>query len=48
MPDLRISLNSIVDAMRDFLSDIRVMERNPNEEADLESSSDNDGNDYLT
>ncbi|CAG9805699.1 unnamed protein product [Chironomus riparius] len=48
IPDLRISLNSIVDAMRDFLSDIRVMERNPNEEADLESSSDNDGNDYLT
>lgn len=48
IPDLRISLNSIVDAMRDFLSDIRVMERNPNEEADLESSSDNDANDYLT
>lgn len=49
LPDLRISLNSIVDAMRDFLSDIRVMERNPNEEADLESSSsDNDANDYLT
>ncbi|KAG5681607.1 hypothetical protein PVAND_011023 [Polypedilum vanderplanki] len=49
LPDLRISLNSIVDAMRDFLSDIRVMERNPNEEADLESSSDDDNpNDYLT
>lgn len=47
LPDLRISLNSIVDAMRDFLSDIRAVERNPNEEADLESSSDNE-NDYLT
>jgi hypothetical protein len=39
LPDLRISLNSIVDAMRDFLSDIRVMDRNEN---DLESSSDDD------
>jgi hypothetical protein len=51
LPDLRISLTSIVDAMRDFLSDIRVtaMERNANEEADLESSSsDDDPNDYLT
>lgn len=48
LPDLRISLNSIVDAMRDFLSDIRATER-PNEEADLEStSSDDDPNDYLT
>jgi Transcriptional repressor TCF25 len=38
LPDLRVSLNSIVDAMRDFLSDIRVMDRNPNE-GDMESSS---------
>jgi hypothetical protein len=46
LPDFRVSINSIVDAMRDFLSDIRVMERNPNEEAEDESSSsDNDVND---
>lgn len=45
LPDLRVSLNSIVDAMRDFLSDIRVMDRNPNE-GDMESSSsDQDDND---
>lgn len=47
--DIRNSLNSIVDAMRDFLSDIRVMERNPNDDGDLESSSDEeDVNNYLT
>lgn len=37
--ELRHSLNSIVDAMRDFLSDIRVMERNPNEDGEDEDSS---------
>lgn len=47
IPDLRISLNSIVDAMRDFLSDIRVMDRNPNE-GDLESSSSDDDANELT
>lgn len=36
--ELRQSLNSIVDAMRDFLSDIRVMERNPNEDGEDEDS----------
>lgn len=47
--DLRQSLNSIVDAMRDFLSDIRVMERNPNEDGeDEDSTSGEDVNDYLT
>lgn len=48
--ELRQSLNSIVDAMRDFLSDIRVMERNPNEDGEDEDSSsgEEDVNDYLT
>lgn len=48
--ELRQSLNSIVDAMRDFLSDIRVMERNPNEDGEDEESSsgEEDVNDYLT
>uniref|UniRef100_A0A336KKI3 CSON009574 protein n=1 Tax=Culicoides sonorensis TaxID=179676 RepID=A0A336KKI3_CULSO len=47
--ELRTSLNSIVDAMRDFLSNIRVPER-PND-ADVdedEESSDDEPNDYLT
>lgn len=46
----RHSLNSIVDAMRDFLSDIRVMERNPNEDGGDEDSTsgEEDVNDYLT
>lgn len=47
--DLRNSLSSIVDAMRDFLTNIRVPER-PND-ADVdenESSDDDDANDYLT
>lgn len=46
---LRHSLNSIVDAMRDFLTNIRVPER-PND-ADVdenESSEDDEPNDYLT
>lgn len=47
LPDLRISLNSIVDAMRDFLSDIRVMDRNPNE-GDMESSSSDEDANELT
>lgn len=48
--ELRQSLNSIVDAMRDFLSDIRVMERNPNEDGEDEDSTsgEEDVNDYLT
>lgn len=48
--ELRQSLNSIVDAMRDFLSDIRVMERNPNEDGEDEESTsgEEDINDYLT
>lgn len=48
--ELRHSLNSIVDAMRDFLSDIRVMERNPNEDGEDEDSTsgEEDVNDYLT
>lgn len=47
--ELRHSLNSIVDAMRDFLTNIRVPER-PND-ADVdenESSEDDEPNDYLT
>lgn len=43
--ELRTSLNSIVDAMRDFLSNIRVPER-PND-ADGESTEE-EANDYLT
>ncbi|CRL02217.1 CLUMA_CG015398, isoform A [Clunio marinus] len=48
--EFRQSLNSIVDAMRDFLSDIRVLERNPNEDGEDENSStgEEDVNDYLT
>lgn len=47
--ELRHSLNSIVDAMRDFLTNIRVPDR-PND-ADVdenESSEDDEPNDYLT
>lgn len=40
--ELRHSLNSIVDAMRDFLSDIRVMERNPDEDGEDEDSPSDD------
>lgn len=48
--ELRQSLNSIVDAMRDFLADIRVMERNQNEDGEDEDSTsgEEDVNDYLT
>lgn len=43
------SLNSIVDAMRDFLSDIRVLERPNDADVDDNESSDGDEpNDYLT
>lgn len=43
------SLNSIVDAMRDFLSDIRVLERPNDADVDENESSDGDEqNDYLT
>lgn len=42
-------LNSIVDAMRDFLSDIRVLERPNDADVDDNESSDGDEqNDYLT
>jgi len=47
--ELRSSVNSIVESVRDFLSDIRVIERNPNDDGDDDSSSNgNEGNDYLT
>lgn len=43
------SLNSIVDAMRDFLSDIRVLERpNDADVDDDESTDDDEQNNYLT
>ncbi|XP_055626458.1 transcription factor 25 [Toxorhynchites rutilus septentrionalis] len=43
------SLNSIVDAMRDFLSDIRVLERPNDADVDDDGSTDeNEQNDYLT
>lgn len=43
------SLNSIVDAMRDFLSDIRVLERPNDADVDDDESSDEDEqNNYLT
>ncbi|XP_053684190.1 transcription factor 25 [Sabethes cyaneus] len=43
------SLNSIVDAMRDFLSDIRVLERpNDADVDDDESTDENEPNNYLT
>ncbi|GAB0086263.1 transcription factor 25 [Sergentomyia squamirostris] len=47
--DFRASLNNVVDALRDFLSNIRVPER-PND-ADVdenESTDDDEPNDYLT
>lgn len=49
LAELRQSLNSIVDAMRDFLSEIRV-QRNPNEDGGDEDSTsgEEDVNDYLT
>jgi Transcriptional repressor TCF25 len=49
LAELRQSLSSIVDAMRDFLSEIRV-QRNPNEDGEDEDSTsgEEDVNDYLT
>lgn len=44
--ELRNSLNTIVDAMRDFLSDIRVM--GPSGDADENESSDDDDVNNLT
>lgn len=47
--ELRTSLNSIVDAMRDFLSNIRVPERpNDADVDDNESTEEEEANDYLT
>ena len=46
--ELRNSLNSIVDAMRDFLTNIRVAERPNDADVDENESSDDEPNDYLT
>lgn len=46
--ELRHSLNSIVDAMRDFLTNIRVPERPNDADVDENESSDDEPNDYLT
>lgn len=42
------SLHSIVDAMRDFLSDIRVFERPNDADVDDNETTDDEPNDYLT
>lgn len=46
--ELRTSLNSIVDAMRDFLSNIRVPERPNDADVDENESTEEEANDYLT
>jgi len=46
--DFRASVNSIVDAMRNFISDIRVPERPNDADVDENESSDDEPNDYLT
>lgn len=47
--ELRNSLTSVVDAMRDFLSNIRVPELPNDADADDNESTDDDANDeYLT
>lgn len=46
--ELRTSLNSIVDAMRDFLTNVRVPERPNDADVDENESSDDEPNDYLT
>lgn len=46
--ELRNSLNSIVDAMRDFLTNIRVPERPNDADIDENESSEDEPNDYLT
>lgn len=46
--DLRTSLNSIADAMRDFLTNIRVPERPNDADVDENETSDDEPNDYLT
>lgn len=43
--ELRTSLNSIVDAMRDFLSNIRVPERPNDADVDDDESTSNEAND---
>jgi len=46
--DFRASVNSIVDAMRNFISDIRVPERPNDADVDENESSEDEPNDYLT
>lgn len=46
--ELRTSLNSIVDAMRDFLTNVRVPERPNDADVDENESSEDEPNDYLT
>ncbi|XP_031632722.1 transcription factor 25 [Contarinia nasturtii] len=46
--ELRNSLTSVVDAMRDFLSNIRVPELPNDADVDENESTDEDANDYLT
>lgn len=43
-----VSLNSIADAMRDFLANIGVPERPNDADVDENESSDDEPNDYLT
>lgn len=46
--EFRTSINSIVDAMRDFLTNVRVPERPNDADVDENESSDDEPNDYLT
>uniref|UniRef100_A0A7G3AYK3 Putative transcription factor 25 n=1 Tax=Lutzomyia longipalpis TaxID=7200 RepID=A0A7G3AYK3_LUTLO len=46
--EFRNSLNSVVDALRDFLTNIRVPERPNDADVDENESTDDEANDYLT
>ncbi|XP_059613007.1 ribosome quality control complex subunit TCF25 [Phlebotomus argentipes] len=46
--EFRNSLNSVVDALRDFLSNIRVPERPNDADVDENESTEDEANDYLT